>query len=598
MPMPSPERRSWTDDDLAAAVRAAQSWRGVLRNLGLYPGGPNYILKREAQRLGLDTSHFGSGPRWTDEQLKAALATAASWRQLLSALGLRPESRRAREKVRDRAAQLNLNLGHLTSPHVGETDPPGRWELAPDTRYLRNAAVSIAQAWLLLRGLWPAVPAEPRPYDLLAEGPKGLKRIQVKTTTRTADKGSSPVGIGRHAGGGDRHEQRVPYRPEDVDLFMIIDGDLSIYVVPLAAVAGRLVICLGRYRGFIAGSAASVAGPSCREGKPPGGRPAVPDSQLDRDARECSSTASALVSSLLADPQVGPAAVPSHPSRTGHIEPSNQPATDGESPARWTEERLRLAVEKATSWADLLRAFGYKPSSTRPRKALQRDIQRYRIDTEHFAGKRTWSDGDLMTAAPVARTWPELCAALGLSATAGSRESIHAAARRLSLDLRHLGSGINGPKVGCSAIDAYLLCQPSLGRLRNAAPSISAAWFLLCGCAVSTPCEPEVYDLVVHLAGRLNRVQVKTTTARDSRGSWIVRIGHRPGGSSHAADFIPYAGGELDSFFVIDGDMMLYLIPAAAVAGKASLILRWYRRFIVGDASSLMESSPWAPRAH
>lgn len=187
--------------------------------------------------------------------------------------------------------------------------------------------------------------------------------------------------------------------------------------------------------------------------------------------------------------------------------------------------------------------------------------------------------------------------ALRLSTMTGSHDSIHAAADRLGLDLSHLRSGVNGPKVGCSAIDAYLLHRPSLDRLRSAGPTIAAAWFLLCGCTVSTPCEQEIYDLVVQLPGALNRVQVKTTTAGDARGSWIVRIGHRPDGSSHASDFVPYARGELDSFFIVDGDMMLYLIPAAAVAGKATLTLRGYRRFIVGDASSLMEPAPPHSRA-
>jgi hypothetical protein len=50
-----------------------------------------------------------------------------------------------------------------------------------------------------------------------------------------------------------------------------------------------------------------------------------------------------------------------------------------------------------------------------------------------------------------------------------------------------------------------------------------------------------------------------------------------------------------DLFFVVDGDMVLYLIPVAAVAGKATLTLRGYRRFIVGDASSLLEPNPLAP---
>src|SRR5260370_5909781 len=94
------KRRSWTDAELATAIYNARSWRGVLRNLGLYQNGPTHVVRREARRLALDTSHFGSGVRWTDAQLTAALAEAASWPQLLSWLGMRPAAPRAEEKVK------------------------------------------------------------------------------------------------------------------------------------------------------------------------------------------------------------------------------------------------------------------------------------------------------------------------------------------------------------------------------------------------------------------------------------------------------------------------------------------------------------------
>src|SRR5258708_39489318 len=107
-------RRTWTDDELAMAVYQAQSWRGVLRNLGLYQNGPIHVVKREAQRLGLDASHFRPGGRWTDARLTAALDEAASWPQLLSALGMRPEARRPREKAKARGAQI----GQVLEPHL------------------------------------------------------------------------------------------------------------------------------------------------------------------------------------------------------------------------------------------------------------------------------------------------------------------------------------------------------------------------------------------------------------------------------------------------------------------------------------------------
>lgn len=96
--------------------------------------------------------------------------------------------------------------------------------------------------------------------------------------------------------------------------------------------------------------------------------------------------------------------------------------------------------------------------------------------------------------------------------------------------------------------------------------------------------------MIVDLPDGLRRVQVKSATSRDVRGAWNVRIGHRPDGSPKAADFVPYRADEMDLFLVVDGDLLLYLIPVSAVVGRTTLSLRAYRDFIVGDASSLMDS--------
>jgi 5-methylcytosine-specific restriction endonuclease McrA len=51
--------RSWSDAQLADAVRVCISRRGVLQRLGLHPTGANYkTLGATIDRLGLDTSHF------------------------------------------------------------------------------------------------------------------------------------------------------------------------------------------------------------------------------------------------------------------------------------------------------------------------------------------------------------------------------------------------------------------------------------------------------------------------------------------------------------------------------------------------------------
>jgi PD-(D/E)XK endonuclease len=551
-------RRSWSDDELARAVHDARSWRGVLRNLGLYADGPTHVVRREAERLALDVSHFGPGPRWTDDELRAALSGATSWAQLLSSLGMRPESRRSREKVRLRAGRLGLSLDHLARPGRSPRTPrPAMVNSAPNTARLRDAAQHLTVAWFLLRGLWPATPADSRPYDLLLDTPNGVRRVQVKTTTCRASSGSWQVGIGRHAGGGDRHDRKVPYRDDQVDLFAIVDGDLAFYLIPMAAVAGRTRICLGLYNQFVVGSAASLfLGAS---------QPIVP-------RRSRVSARAGLGAAGASDEEADKF-------------PGTRPSTCA---SRWTECELRTAVAKATSWADLLRLLGYKPSSTAVRKALRRELQYYEIDTSHFVGQRTWSDQALIEAAATAGTWAELLTALGLSPRSRSCDSVRTALGRLGIEVGRISLG---PRVGRDAIGIELPERAALGNLRHAAPNIAASWFLLCGHAVATPCEWQPYDLVVELPGGLKRVQVKTTTSRDARGGWVVRIGHCPDGSPKAADLICYTTEEVDAFFLVDGDLQFYLIPAAAIAGKTSLSLRGYSEFIVGNAGSLMGSA-------
>jgi PD-(D/E)XK endonuclease len=579
-------RCSWTDDDLAIAVYNARSWRGVLRNLGLYQSGPIHVVQREARRLSLDTSHFGSGVRWTDEQLTAALSEAASWRELMSWLGMRPESRRSKEKVKARAAQLGLSLDHLARPSRPQTKLPQEVRvLAPEKRHLRDAAQSLVMAWFLIRGMWPAAPAEPRPYDLLLESRSVVKRVQVKTSICTESSGSWHVGVGRHVGGGDRHNMRRPYRADEVDLFAIIDGDLVLYLIPRTAIADRTGINLGPYGQFMVGSAASMF-----SGRPGGFKPPDPLDHAARRTGSCTDSAKLPPSATSPPARVGRGDAGRGPS--GPMQAVNRKRAGRQSDAsapdpRWTADELRIATEQATSWADLLRTFGYKPSSTGPRRALQRAVERHGIDVSHFVGQRTWSDQALIEAAKTARTWAELLAGLGLSTANKSCDSVRAAAQRLGLEL---GNITLGPKTGRQTIGIDLSTQPALAHLRHAAPSIAAAWFLLCGRAVSTPNEPQPYDLIVDMPDGLKRVQVKSGTSRDARGNWLGRIGHRPDGSPKVSDFIPYGPDEVEVFFVVDGDLLLYLIPASAAAGKTTLSLRAYREFIVGDASSLMKS--------
>ena len=50
----------------------------------------------------------------------------------------------------------------------------------------------------------------------------------------------------------------VPYDPEIIELFLIVDGDLAIYLIPSRVIGGRVQILLRTYRNFIVGNAAGL----------------------------------------------------------------------------------------------------------------------------------------------------------------------------------------------------------------------------------------------------------------------------------------------------------------------------------------------------
>ena len=57
-------RRTWTDEQLIAAVTAGRSLSDTMRRIGLKPGGGAYVeMRRHIARLGLSTEHW-LGQAW------------------------------------------------------------------------------------------------------------------------------------------------------------------------------------------------------------------------------------------------------------------------------------------------------------------------------------------------------------------------------------------------------------------------------------------------------------------------------------------------------------------------------------------------------
>jgi len=151
---------------------------------------------------------------------------------------------------------------------------------------------------------------------------------------------------------------------------------------------------------------------------------------------------------------------------------------------------------------------------------------------------------------------------------------------RLGLDFTHLEADV-------SAFDDPRPLEPDVRHLREAGASIAAAWFTLCGNSVLFPIEPAIYDLVVSMEDRLSRVQVKTTT-HYSKNGWMITVGRRPYSIRKDAPLIPYDPDLIDYFFLIDGDLSMYLIPSRVIAGRVSILLRTYTKYIVGNAGGLL----------
>ena len=207
------------------------------------------------------------------------------------------------------------------------------------------------------------------------------------------------------------------------------------------------------------------------------------------------------------------------------------------------------------------------------------------LDTSHFTGQRTWSDTALKRAAVQVYSWNELLAALGIEPHSGDgRIRVKAHARRLGLDLSHL---TDQPRDKSS----HSIPSPALRNLRQAATSLAAAWFSLCGFTAAIPIEPAVYDLLVSASDGIKRVQVKTTTYNGKVG-WQVSVGRRPYSIGNRERLVPYDPELIDWFFIVDGDLNMYLIPSHIIAGRVGILLRTYREYIVGNAAGLMAQPP------
>jgi hypothetical protein len=262
-------------------------------------------------------------------------------------------------------------------------------------------------------------------------------------------------------------------------------------------------------------------------------------------------------------------------------------AQDSPKKCGWSDTDLTNAVEASRSWRDVMRKLGLCVTSAGSIRAVKHRVGLLGLDTSHFTGQRTWSDAALKRAAAQAYSWNELLGAIGIRSRSGDeRTRVRAHALRLGLDLSHLSDRLPDTR-------DQLVPKPALRNLREAATSLAACWFALCGLGTAIPIEPAVFDLLVSTAEGIKRVQVKTTTYKSKVG-WQVGVGRRPYSVGNREPLVPYDPELIDWFFIVDGDLNIYLIPSRVIGGRVSLLLRTYAKYIVGNAAGLMMPPPRA----
>jgi hypothetical protein len=259
-----PPKYTWTDDQLASAVKGSACWRDVIRALGITTNSEGTILrvKRDVARLALDVSHFKGTRTWDDGQLKRAVAEAMSWDDVLTSLGLRTPKKETRARVQGHAIRLGLDLEHLNSNATRASASAG-WHLDP--MRLRDAAAPLAAAWFMMRGCTVSFPVEQAVYDLLVQSNETILRVQVKTTISRAATGQ--VTVSRRPYSAQNLGPRMPYDPRVIDWFFIVDGDYNMYLIPSRVIAGRVSLMLRTYTKYIVGNAAGVLGPGVNGGR-------------------------------------------------------------------------------------------------------------------------------------------------------------------------------------------------------------------------------------------------------------------------------------------------------------------------------------------
>ena len=160
-----PRPRSWTDEQLIAAVAESRTLSEVCRHLGIRPGKYD-LLRRHIIRLGLDASHIpgsvmGSrriSRRWTDSELIEAVRTEQTVHGVMRRLGYHPSGGMFRYVVAH-TRRLELDTSHFLGRAWAQGSRRPSTQVTPLEEQLVKGSTS-SSGWLRRRlidaGLKPA----------------------------------------------------------------------------------------------------------------------------------------------------------------------------------------------------------------------------------------------------------------------------------------------------------------------------------------------------------------------------------------------------------------------------------------------------------
>jgi hypothetical protein len=239
-------RHQIADDDLRAAIADARSWRGVLRALGIpaSAAGTSRRLRRRADELGYSYAHFGhQQERWQRTELREAVVSAQNWTDMMEWLGCSASSGSARNSIRRECARLGIDT---TSLDVPPRPLAGDLPVQPRAEHLRSAGSMLVAAALTLAGHRVSWPLEPAVYDLLVDVSSSQPlRVQVKTTTHQVG-GTWLCNLTRSASSSSDGR----YSLDDIDYFGIVDGEHVVYLLPAAVLGGMSSMSTRAYQQY------------------------------------------------------------------------------------------------------------------------------------------------------------------------------------------------------------------------------------------------------------------------------------------------------------------------------------------------------------